>query len=64
MTNDEFVAEMAAHCRNCMECSECPCGACLAGGICDQSRCTCDDPPDDDDGRYEDDERTANGGAR
>lgn len=47
-----FVAMMAKHCHCCPACRNPPCDGALAGGMCDQSRCRCDDESDD----YEDEE--------
>ena len=47
-----FRAHMAKDCRCCYECRGRPCDGVLAGGVCDQARCRCDDETDD----YGDDE--------
>lgn len=44
-----FVTDAAVTCRCCSRCWDSPCGACLAGGICDEMACHCDDEPEDDD---------------
>lgn len=41
-----FVLAAARDCRCCQDCSECPCGGCLAGGMCDDAECHCDDCSD------------------
>ncbi len=38
-----FILDAARDCRCCQDCSECPCPGCLAGGICDDDECHCDD---------------------
>lgn len=47
-----FILAAAEDCRCCQDCSECPCGGCLAGGICDDMACHCDDEPEE----FEEDE--------
>lgn len=42
-----FVEASAKDCRNCPSCSECPCPACLAGGVCDDRECSCDEKEED-----------------
>jgi len=50
-SESDFIVECASHCRNCTDCHQpFPCGACLAGGICD-AWCDCDRLNDE---RYED----------
>ena len=39
----EYVANAAKTCRCCNVCWSNPCAACLAGGICDDMVCHCDD---------------------
>lgn len=43
----EWIAAAAARCQQCPICRDTPCDACLAGGVCDNLRCTCDDYLDD-----------------
>lgn len=43
-----WISAADARCRNCPLCSERPCSACLAGGVCDHARCSCDDDSHDD----------------
>lgn len=54
ISEKEWIIGAAKDCRCCSRCWECPCGGCLAGGICDDHRCSCDDPHentfDEDDG--------------
>ena len=55
MSDDDyqrFILAAAEACRCCQDCSECPCGGCLAGGICDDMACHCDDEPEE----FEEDE--------
>ncbi len=42
-----LVEAAAKGCRNCPSCSECPCPACLAGGVCDDRECHCDEKEED-----------------
>jgi hypothetical protein len=48
MTYETFVALVAGKCRDgCgLSCGDRPCGACLVGGVCDQSECHCDEEPE------------------
>lgn len=41
-----FLESIVGDCRCCAECWERPCGACQAGGVCDNHKCTCDDEDD------------------
>lgn len=41
----EFIEAAARKCRSCPVCSEVPCDACMAGGVCDQF-CSCLDDYD------------------
>lgn len=45
----DWIAEAAMRCQCCPLCSMTgsPCEGCMAGGICDAWRCTCDDEDDD-----------------
>jgi hypothetical protein len=45
----ELIESLAKDCRCCQEChpGDVPCAGLLAGGPCDQSRCTCDDEYED-----------------
>ena len=36
-----FIIDCAKACRCCPECSDVPCGACMAGGVCDAFECEC-----------------------
>jgi hypothetical protein len=38
---ERWLIETAKECRNCPNCGNPPCGACQAGGICDESDCYC-----------------------
>lgn len=42
-----YILAAARDCRCCQDCSECPCGGCLQGGMCDDLECRCDDEPED-----------------
>ena len=50
----EWIAAAAAHCHCCPLCCDAPCAACLAGGVCDQFRCTCDDYDEDEEEEHDD----------
>ena len=40
-SESRFLAEAARGCMSCPQCSDVPCGACTAGGICDRL-CHCE----------------------
>ncbi len=37
------VSTAAKACRCCQVCSDVPCAGCMAGGMCDQTTCRCQD---------------------
>ncbi len=43
MSYEAFIAACSKECRCCGFCSVHPCDGVLAGGLCDRSRCTCND---------------------
>lgn len=49
----EFVNACSKHCQCCGRCGDHPCPGSMAGGICDQARCYCDDEPEDRDDAYD-----------
>ena len=51
---DRFVASCLKDCRCCRACNWRPCEGAMAGGLCDELDCRCDDFPRDD-GDQEDD---------
>lgn len=55
----EFFEQCAKYCRCCRVCGDVPCAATMAGGLCDEARCSCDDWNSDDHG---DDPDLDNGG--
>lgn len=48
MPPQELIERMAKVCRCCPECGAPPCDGCMAGGMCDEFRCSCDDEHEDD----------------
>lgn len=59
MPPQAVLDNMATHCRCCRTCASAPCDGVMAGGMCDEARCSCDD----DFTRYDDvDDDDAEGG--
>lgn len=43
MSYDQWIVNCAEACNCCPNCGSVPCGGCMAGGMCDNSPCRCDD---------------------
>lgn len=57
MPPPDVIERLAKDCRCCQACGSVPCDGVMAGGMCDEARCSCDDEPsdrDDDEDGYPD----------
>lgn len=55
MSYEAFIASCSKVCRCCPQCCDHPCAGTMAGGLCDEMRCHCDDEPDvDENGDFDD----------
>jgi len=49
MPPPDVMERFAKNCRCCRTCGDVPCAGVMAGGLCDDARCSCDDEREEDD---------------